>query len=63
MKIVGALLAIVGIVALALGAIQHFNHIFPSTLPDPTLILVGVGIVALLLGAVLGRIGGEGSSE
>jgi hypothetical protein len=63
MKVVGALLAIVGIVALALGGIQHFRHIFPTTGLDPTLFLVGGGIVALLLGAVLARLGGDEPRE
>ncbi len=60
MKIVGALLALLGIVIVALAAIQHFNPILPTSTTHLSLYLGAAGVIALVVGAVLGRIGGDG---
>lgn len=59
MKVLGAILAILGILAVAVAAIQHFNPILPPTTPHLSLYIAGAGIVAMILGAVLGRVGSE----
>ncbi len=59
MKILGAVLALLGIVAVAVAAIQHFNPIFPPDTPHLSLFIAIAGVIALLAGAVLGRVGGE----
>jgi hypothetical protein len=63
MKILGAILAVLGILAVAVAAIQHFNPILPPTTPHLSLYIAVVGVLALIVGAVLGRLGGEGDSE
>ena len=59
MKILGAVLALLGIVAIAVAAIQHFNPIFLPDTPHLSLFIAIAGVIALLAGAVLGRVGGE----
>lgn len=59
MKIVGAILALLGIVIVALAAIQHFNPILPTGTPHLSIYLAVVGAIALVVGAVLGRLGGD----
>lgn len=58
MKIAGAILALAGIIAVGLAAIQHFNHVIPSGSEHLSLIIGAAGVIALVLGAVLGRVGG-----
>jgi hypothetical protein len=60
MKIVGAVLALLGIVVVAVAAIQHFNPILPTSITHLSIYLAVVGVVALVVGAVLGRVGGDG---
>jgi hypothetical protein len=59
MKILGAVLALLGIVAIAVAAIQHFNPIFSPDTQHLSLYIAIAGVIALLAGAVLGRVGGE----
>jgi hypothetical protein len=59
MQVVGAILAIVGILAIAVGAIQHFNPVVAAGTPHVSLFIAGAGAVALILGAALARVGGE----
>jgi hypothetical protein len=59
MKILGAVLALLGIAAIAVAAIQHFNRIFAPDTQHLSLYIAIAGVIALLAGAVLGRVGGE----
>lgn len=59
MKLLGAILAILGIVAVALGALHHFNPDILASVPNATLFLVGGGVAALLVGALLARVNGD----
>jgi hypothetical protein len=60
MKILGAVLALLGVVAVAVAAIQHFNPILPPTTQHLSLYIAIAGVVALIVGAALGRLGGDG---
>ncbi len=60
MKILGAILALLGIVAVAVAAIQHFNPILPTAVEHLSIYIAAAGVVALVVGAVLGRAGGDG---
>jgi hypothetical protein len=57
-QVVGAILAVLGIIAVAVGGIQHFNPVFPTSTPHLSFYIAGAGAVALVLGAVLARVGG-----
>ena len=59
MKIVGAVLALLGIVIVGIAAIQHFNPILPTGMSHLSLYLAAVGVIALIVGAALGRVGGD----
>lgn len=57
MKVVAAILALLGILALGMAAIQHFNHVIPAA-TDHLSVIVGVaGVVALGLGWLLSHAG------
>lgn len=57
MKIVAAVLALVGILALGMAAIQHFNHVIPSATDHLSIFVAGAGLVALGLGWLLSHMG------
>jgi membrane protein implicated in regulation of membrane protease activity len=63
MKTLGAILAVLGILAVAVGALRHFSpFILPSTTNASLFIVIG-GIVVMILGAVIARLGGESDGE
>ena len=63
MKTLGAILAIIGILAVAVGALRHFSSFILPTTPNASLYIVIGGIAVMVLGAVIARIGGEPDSE
>ncbi len=60
MKILGAILALLGIVAMGIAAIQHFNPILPTSINHLSIYIAVVGVIALVAGAALARLGGDG---
>lgn len=57
MKVVAAILALLGILALGVAAIQHFNHVIPSATDHLSVIVAIAGVVALGLGWLLSHVG------
>lgn len=63
MKTLGAILAVLGILAVAVGALRHFSaFILPAT-PNASLYIVAGGVAVMVLGAVIARVGGEPDRE
>jgi hypothetical protein len=63
MKTLGAILAILGILAIAVGALRHFSDFILPATPNASLYIVIGGIAVMILGAVIARVGGEPDSE
>jgi membrane protein implicated in regulation of membrane protease activity len=59
MKTLGAILAILGILAVAVGALRHFSPFILPTTTNASLFIVIGGIVVMVLGAIVARVGGE----
>jgi hypothetical protein len=59
MKTLGAILAVLGIIAVAVGALRHFSPFILPTTPNASLYIVAGGIAVMVLGAVVARLGGE----
>ncbi|HEX9067608.1 MAG TPA: hypothetical protein VF807_02480 [Ktedonobacterales bacterium] len=53
MKALGAILALLGIAVIGLGAFRHFNNVLFPGASYYTLVIIGVGVVLLVLGAIL----------
>jgi hypothetical protein len=63
MKTFGAILAVLGILAVAVGALDHFSHFVLPTTPNASLYIVIGGVAVMILGAVVARLGGEPDGE
>jgi hypothetical protein len=63
MKTLGAILAVLGILTVAVGALRHFSDFILPTTPNASLYIVIGGIVVMVLGAVIARVGGEPDRE
>ncbi len=63
MKTLGAILAVLGILTVAVGALRHFSRFHLPTTPNASLYIVIGGIAVMVLGAVIARVGGEPDSE
>src|SRR5689334_1110776 len=63
MKTLGAILAVLGILTVAVGALRHFSDFILPTTPNASLYIVIGGIAVMVLGAVIARVGGEPDSE
>ncbi len=61
MKGAGWLIAVIGLVVLILGVARHFNKFFIPSVAHASLILGGVGVVLLLIGAGMAMSGGKSS--
>lgn len=59
MKVLGAILALIGILALGAAAIEHFNPVFSPNTPHLSIYIGAAGVIALVLGAVLARAGSD----
>jgi len=59
MKVVAAMLAIAGILALGAAAIQHFDHVIPTASDHLSLFMGIAGVAALGIGWALSHVGGS----
>jgi hypothetical protein len=59
MKLVAAVLAVLGILALGAAAIEHFDHVIPSASDHLSLIIAVAGVAALGIGWALSHVGGS----
>lgn len=59
MKLAAAVLAVVGILALGIAAIQHFDHVIPSASDHLSLFIAIAGVAALGIGWALSHVGGS----
>jgi hypothetical protein len=60
---IGAILAVLGILTVAVGALRHFSDFILPTTPNASLFIVIGGVAVMVLGAVIARIGGEPDGE
>jgi len=61
MKGFGWFVAVIGVIVLILGVARHFNKFFLPSVAHASLILAGVGVVLLLVGAGMAISGGKSS--